>query len=78
MEICRCHLRLLLVLVAQTFSMIDADWGQASIDPNLSPGSRFLTRHHAFFVLPNEVTVNNDKPLCSFAHPYEKVRNYSI
>jgi hypothetical protein len=65
----RSHFRLPLLVLAQAFFWIGAALGQARIDPNLAPGSQPLTRHRAFFVLPDEVTVNNYGDLPEAPHP---------
>jgi hypothetical protein len=65
----RSHFRLPLLVLAQAFFWIGAALGQTRIDPNLAPGSQPLTRHRAFFVLPDAVTVNNDRALPEAPHP---------
>jgi hypothetical protein len=65
----RSHFRRPLLVVAQALFWIGAAMGQARIDPNLAPGSQPLTRHRAFFVLPDEATVNNYGDLPEASHP---------
>jgi len=50
--------RIQLLIIAQAIFWVGAASGQTRIDGNLVPGSQPFTRHHDFWVLPDEVTID--------------------
>ncbi|HTG15867.1 MAG TPA: hypothetical protein VK747_11435 [Blastocatellia bacterium] len=58
MVVDRNYPRIQLLIIVQAILWIGAASGQTRIDGSLVPGSQPLTRHHDYWVLPDEVTID--------------------